>query len=131
VTFTRAGSPQALFSEGVGPCALLAGCLGQVSVSGGQAVVSAQLGQGAPVGILVQRIVRERRVGGRTVRTLAPVGRVPFETHARGALHVRWNLRVGGHRLRPGRYLVTLRAFDSRRKEVIARALPVVVRIAR
>jgi hypothetical protein len=130
-TFTRAGSPQALFAEAAGPCTVIVGCSDAISISGGQALVTAQLGQGAPVGILVQRIVRERKVKGRTVLTLRPVGRVPFGHRAKGRLHVRWNLRVSGRRLRPGRYLVTLRAFTDNRGRVIARAQPIVLRVRR
>jgi hypothetical protein len=131
VTFTGAGSPQALFSEAVGPCALISGCAGTVTVTGATALVSAQLGQSAPVGILVQRIVRQRRVRGQVVRTLRPVGRVPFGTRRSGRLRVRWNLTVNGRRLAPGRYLVTLRAFNARRSSVVAKATPVVVTIRR
>ena len=95
-------------------------------------IVGARLGRRAPVGILVQRIVRQRRVHGRIVRTLRPVGRVPFGERARGALRVRWNLRVDRRRLGPGRYLVTLRAFSAKGpRRVIAHAQPVVLRIRR
>jgi len=44
---------------------------------------------------------------------------------------VRWNLRVKGRRLGPGRYLVTLRAFNNNRGRVVARAQPVVLRVRR
>ena len=128
ITFTRTGSPQALFAEAVGPCSLLSGCTCSVRVSGDHAVVGATLGQSAPVGILVQRIVRERRVRGRVVRTLHTVGRVPFGLQRRGAVRVRWNLKVHGRRLPPGRYLVTLRGFGAGHA-IVARATPVVVAI--
>jgi hypothetical protein len=131
-TFTRARPPQALFAQAAGPCVVILGCQGAVTVSGGQAIVGARLGRRAPVGILVQRIVRQRRVHDRIVRTLRPVGRVPFGEHAKGPLRARWNLRVSGRRLTPGRYLVTLRAFSATgRRRVVARADPVVVRIRR
>ena len=128
ITLTRAGTPQALFAQAVGPCALLTDCSFNVSLSGGRAFVEGELGQSAPVGILVQRIVGQRRVRGRVVRTLRTVGRVPFGRRARGRLRVPWDLRVNGHALAPGRYLITLRAFDARH-HVVARAQPVVVRI--
>ena len=128
--FTRAGSPQQLFAQAVGPCTVIVGCAGTVSVSDGQATVSASLGRNAGVGIVVDRILRQGRSHGRTVFTVRRVGRVPFGTRRKGSLRVRWNLRVNRHRLRPGRYLVTLRAFD-RRRHVIARAKPVVIRIRR
>ena len=131
-TFTRAGAPQALFAQAVGPCVVILGCQGAGTASQGQVFVRARLGRRAPVGILVQRIVRQRRVHGRTVRTLRPVGRVPFGERAKGVLRVRWKLRVNGRRLRPGRDLVTLRAFSARGpRRVVAHAQPVVVRIGR
>ena len=43
-------------------------------------------GQGAPVGILVQRIVRQHRVRGKLVRVVRTVGRVPFGPKAKGRL---------------------------------------------
>lgn len=118
-TFTRAGSPQALFAQAFGPCAVISGCAASVQVSGGQATISATLGTDTPVGILVQRLVH-----GRAHR----VGRVPFGLKRHGRLRQRWNLRVNGHRLRPGRYRITLRALD-RRGRVIALARPVVIRV--
>jgi WD40-like Beta Propeller Repeat len=62
------------------------------------------------VGILVQRIVGHHRLLGRTVPTLKTVGRVPLGHHPRGKFAIRWDHRVGGHKLARGRYLVTLRA---------------------
>jgi dipeptidyl aminopeptidase/acylaminoacyl peptidase len=61
------------------------------------------------IGILVQRIVGHHRLLGRLVPTLKSVGRVPFGRFKHGKHHVHWNLRVNGHRLRPGTYLVTPR----------------------
>lgn len=40
------------------------------------------------------------------------IGRVPLGAHRRGALRIHWNLKVNGHRLPRGRYLITLRGFD-------------------
>ncbi len=131
-TFTRAGAPQALFAQAAGPCVVILGCQGAITISRGHAIVGARLGRRAPVGILVQRIVRQRRVRGHVVRTLRPVGRVPFGERAKGALRARWDLRVNGRPLRPGRYLVTLRAFSSKGpRRVVAHADPVVLRIRR
>jgi len=131
-TFTSAGAPQALFAQATGPCVVIVGCQGALTVANGRVIVGARLGRRVPVGILVQRIVRQRRVHGRTVRTLRPVGRVPFGERAKGVLRVRWDLRVNGRRLRPGRYLVTLRAFSAKGpRRVVAHAQPVVVRIGR
>jgi hypothetical protein len=56
------------------------------------------------------------------------IGRVPFGRHSRGALLLRWNLRVNGRGLGRGRYLITLRALN-RRNQVIARADPMTLTI--
>jgi hypothetical protein len=126
--FTRSGSPQRLFSEAVGPCTVISGCASTVSVQSQQAVVGCDLGNDAPVGILVDRILSQRIVHGHLVRRLKRVGRVPFGPKRHGKLRVHWDLRVNGHRLPPGLYLITLRAFDAHHR-VIALARPVVIRI--
>jgi hypothetical protein len=128
VLFTTAGSPQALFGEAVGPCAVIVGCTGSVHLSGSFATITASLGQNAPVGILVQRIVRQRRVHHLLVLKVKTVGKVPLGNRRHGRLRIRWNLRVNGHRLRAGRYLITLRAFTKGHK-VIARSRPIIIRI--
>ena len=120
--FTRAGDTQALFAQAAGPCVVIVGCTATVTVSGPAATIRAALGTPAPVGILV------RRRSGRHLRT---VGKVPLGRRHRGRLRIRWNLRVHGRRLARGRYAVTLRAFDRRRRRVIATSSPVVVRIRR
>jgi hypothetical protein len=115
-TFTTAGSPQRLFSQAIVggiSCALFPGCAVNVTASGNGAVISSRLSQNDHVGILVQRIVRFSRVHGRRVPVLRNVGRVPLGLHHRGQVHIRWNLKVNGHRLKPGRYLITLRGFDA------------------
>jgi hypothetical protein len=58
------------------------------------------------VGILVQRIVGTRYV------------------------HGKWDLKVAGHHLKPGKYLVTLRALD-RHRNVLGYAGQAVVKISR
>jgi hypothetical protein len=66
------------------------------------------------IGILVQRVVGKRKVFGKMVPKLAPVGRVPLGSFRKGHGKVRWNRRVGRRRLKPGRYQVTVRAVSSR-----------------
>jgi hypothetical protein len=75
-------------------------------------LISAELRQAVLIGILVQRIHGKR---------LARVGRVPLGLHHKGRVHVHWSLRVNGHKLRRGRYLITLRAL-GRDQHVIAAA---------
>jgi hypothetical protein len=100
-------------------CAVIVGCNATVEQQGASALITASLGFAAPVGIRVQRIVGRR---------LVLVGRVPFGPKHRGGLRIRWNLHVNGHKLRRGRYLITLRAFDAH-KHVIAVAHSVKFRI--
>jgi DNA-binding beta-propeller fold protein YncE len=119
-------------SIAVGPAAIrfrcrvvIEGCIvAMTPVSGGGTtngvIITATLVRAAPVGILVQRVV-----GGRLVR----VGRVPFGLKRTGRLKVDWNLRVNRHRLRKGRYQITLRMFDRHNHLIaLAHTVPITVR---
>lgn len=115
--FTTEGSPQRLFAQAIVggiSCALFPGCKLGVSASGNGAVISSRLGQDDTVGILVQRIVRFTRVHGKRVPVLRAVGRVPLGRHRHGRVRIHRNLKVNGHRLGRGKYLITLRGFDRR-----------------
>ena len=116
--FATSDSPQRLFAQAIVggiSCALFRGCHVTVNQSGNSAVISSQLTQDDSVGILVQRVVRFTRVHGKRVPVLKLVGRVPLGPHHRGRLHIRWNLKVNGHRLSRGTYLIVLRGFDRHR----------------
>ena len=65
-----------------------------------------------PSGSSLQRIVRFTHVHGKRVPVLKLVGRVPLGKHHRGHVSIHWNLKVNGHKLKPGKYLITLRGFD-------------------
>jgi hypothetical protein len=67
------------------------------------------------VGLLVQRVVGHHKLLGHKVRTLKTIGRVPLGRFRRGRHKLHWNLRVAGHRLKPGTYLVTPRSVTPRR----------------
>jgi hypothetical protein len=87
---------------------------------------------GAPQALFAQAAGPCVVILGQVVRTRRPVGRVPFGERAKGRLRVRRNLRVNGRPLRPGRYLITLRAFSGKGpRRVVAHAQPVVMRIRR
>ncbi|HKE77715.1 MAG TPA: hypothetical protein VKB54_00350 [Solirubrobacteraceae bacterium] len=108
-TFTTAGSPQRLFSQALtgGPnCVLFANCKLEVVIHHRLAQLIFKLRQGHRIGIIVDRVDKHG--------DLKRVGRVPLGSHPRSTLHLRWNLKVNGHRLRPGRYRVTLRALDKK-----------------
>jgi hypothetical protein len=113
--FTTAGSPQRLFGQAVATCPIIVGCVASVHRGGPFALISATLEETVPVGILVERVRRGKRHS---------VGRVPLGRRHRGRVRIRWSLRVHGHRLAKGRYLITLRALD-RHQHVIDRARPV------
>jgi WD40-like Beta Propeller Repeat len=62
------------------------------------------------IGIIVQRILGTHRVLGRQGYKLGPAKCVPLGTFKKGRHGIRWDLRVNGHKLPAGRYLVTVRA---------------------
>jgi hypothetical protein len=121
-TFTTAGSPQRLFAQSAigGPnCVIFAACRVQVPIHHHIAHIVARLRLRSTVGILVERVH-----GHRVTR----VGRVPLGTHHKGAIRLRWDLRVNGRRLGHGRYRITLRALDSHRN-VLGVTKPVTIRV--
>jgi|GEM_PF-5334116 len=127
--FTTVGSPQRLFGEAlVGGlnCILFPGCGVSVQTQGSGAVIVARLGQDDTVGILVEKIVGTKRVHGRTVFVVRAVGKVPLGAQRSGHLRIRWNLKVNGHRLGRGKYLITLRAFNRNRTVLLGTTNPVV-----
>jgi hypothetical protein len=129
--FTTVGSPQRLFGQAVVggiSCSLFPGCTVSVTQTANGAVISSRLGEDDSVGILVQRIVRFKRVHGKRVPVLKRVGKVPLGKHHRGRVRIHWNLKVNGHRLRRGRYLITLRGFD-RHKLLLGTTKPVIFRV--
>jgi WD40 repeat protein len=85
-----------------------------ITFNGQNPLVRFTLKTGSNVGILVQRIVGHHRLFGRRVFKLRKVGRVPFGHFHKGKHRVRWNLKVDGHKLRRGRYLVTPRALTRK-----------------
>jgi hypothetical protein len=93
-------------------------------------LVSANLTAPSGVGLLVQRITGRQRILGKRAFKLRAVGRVPLGSFKKGKLRKRWDLRVNGKRLRPGRYLVTVRAV-TRKRVVRELGRPKVIRIRR
>jgi hypothetical protein len=131
--FTTSDRPQRLFGQAAigGPnCVLFPGCNLTIVGQGNGALIESSLAQSDSVGILVERILRTKRLHGKVVLVLRPVGRVPLGHHPTGRLHIRWNLKVNGHRLRKGKYVITLRAFDSHRN-LLGRTHSVILTIKR
>ena len=77
-------------------------------------LINLQLAAPSGIGIIVQRILGTHRVLGRQGYRLGPAHRVPLGTFKKGRHAIRWNLRVNGRRLAPGRYLVTPRAVTAK-----------------
>jgi hypothetical protein len=62
------------------------------------------------IGIFVARVTGTRKLLGRTVPRIRPVGRVPLGTARKGRNLFRWNAKVNGRTLKAGTYLLTFRA---------------------
>ncbi len=70
---------------------------------------------GPAMGILVQRSVHDK---------LVQVGRVPFGRQRLGRVRLKWNREVAGKPLKPGTYLITVRALDQQ-GHIVALGKPV------
>jgi WD40 repeat protein len=86
------------------------------------------LARGSGTGLLVQRIVGRRRLLGRRAPKLRKVGRVPLGKFRKGRHRKRYHFTVRGHKLRPGCYLITVRALTPK-KQVRDLSKPYTVRI--
>jgi hypothetical protein len=78
-----------------------------------KATVTSNLTQTAKVGILIQRILGKTKVLGRKAYEVETVGRFPLGEFPEGRLRTTWDLTVDGQKLKPGRYLVTLRSVED------------------
>ncbi len=87
-----------------------------------QGIVTGNLTAASGVGLFVQRITGRHRVLGKRAFKLRTVGRVPLGTFKKGKLRKRWDFRVNGKRLRPGRYLVTVRAVRGKTVRELGKA---------
>ncbi|HEY7618791.1 MAG TPA: hypothetical protein VH834_03415, partial [Solirubrobacteraceae bacterium] len=109
-TFTTAGSPQRLFSQALtgGPnCVLFYKCQLIVRIHHHKATIYTKFRKYGRFGIIVDKVGKH---GNKRV------GRVPLGTHPRSTLRLSWDLKVNGHRLRPGHYQVTGRALNTKGK---------------
>jgi hypothetical protein len=77
------------------------------------------LASAAEIGFLIERY--------RGRRKLRRVGRVPFGPKSEGRTQVRWNLKLDGRRIKPGRYRISLRALAAGVPIDIARRVDLVV----
>ena len=67
------------------------------------------------IGIFVARVTGKRKLLGRTVPRIRPIGRVPLGRTRKGRNSFRWNGKVEGRRLKRGTYLLTYRALRRTR----------------
>jgi uncharacterized delta-60 repeat protein len=99
-------------------CTILLGCP-IVLVKKASATIMPDLTSPVGVGILVHRILGKRHV---------LVGRVPFGPQRAGAKPIRWNLKVSGQRLKPGRYIINVRALRGSKVLTVSHPITIVVR---
>lgn len=96
-----------------------------------QGIIHAVLPQRARVTLTVLHVLHGARDTG-VSPVLAPrthrVGVVNFGTHRKGRVTLRWNRKVGRHRLAPGTYVLLLRAYHGRKLIFTSDALPFKVR---
>jgi uncharacterized delta-60 repeat protein len=78
-------------------------------------------------GILVERVLRSKRIAGRRVPVTRRVGRVPFGRQGKGRIKIRWDYNVNGRRLPAGTYRITMRTL--RRDKVVELARPLIVKV--
>ena len=93
------------------------------SISGSVTFTIEHESGGPAMGILVQRLVHGK---------LVQVGRVPFGRQRLGRVRLKWNREVAGKPLKPGTYLITVRALDQQ-GHIVALGKPVriVIRLDR
>jgi YVTN family beta-propeller protein len=119
-TVAGGGDPHGIVVAPVRTCPkVFGGCNVGLQLEGSAATVTTTLLAAGTVGILVQRIVGKQ---------IVTIGRVPLGHHHAGHVSLRWNLSVNGHKLPPGRYLITLRALGAS-GQVIALTAPVKITI--
>jgi uncharacterized delta-60 repeat protein len=78
-------------------------------------------------GIVVERVMRFKRIAGRRVAVTRRVGRVPFGPQRKGRIKIRWDYKVNGKRLPAGTYRITMRTL--RRDKVVELAGPLIVKV--
>jgi hypothetical protein len=65
-------------------------------------------------GLLIQRVVGQHKLFGKRVPELKVVGRFPLGKFLKGQHKTHWDLTVNGHKLKPGKYYITLRAITRK-----------------
>ena len=84
---------------------------------------------GVQVGIfVVRRTGGTRTVLGVEQPKISVVGRVPLGKAKRGRNRFRWDGKVAGKRLKPGKYLLTYRLLRDEKVTTLSKSIPFTVR---
>jgi 56kDa selenium binding protein (SBP56)/Domain of unknown function (DUF5122) beta-propeller len=108
-------------------CVNIGACTVGVQTTGSSATFTQTNTTAQSNGILVERVLRFKRVAGRRVPVTRPVGRVPFGPQRRGRIKIRWDYNVNGTRLPAGTYRITMRTL--RRDKLVELARPLIVKV--
>lgn len=108
-------------------CMNIRACTVGVQTSGGSATFTQTNTVAQFNGILVDRVLRVRRIAGRRVPVTRRVGRVPFGSQRKGRIQIAWDYKVNGKRLPAGTYRITMRTL--RRGKVVELARPLIVKV--
>ena len=108
-------------------CVNIRACTVGVQTSGNSATFTQTNTAAQFNGILVERVLRYKRIAGRRVPVTRRVGRVPFGPQRKGRITITWDHKVNGKRLPAGTYRITMRTL--RRDEVVELARPLIVKV--
>ena len=108
-------------------CVNIRACTVVVQTSGNSATFTQTNTVAQFNGILVERVLRYKRIAGRRVPVTRRVGRVPFGPQRKGRITITWDHKVNGKRLPAGTYRITMRTL--RRDEVVELARPLIVKV--
>ena len=108
-------------------CVNIRACTVGVQTSGNSATFTQTNTAAQFNGILVERVLRYKRIAGRRVPVTRRVGRVPFGPQRKGRITITWDHKVNGKRLPAGTYRITMRTL--RRDKVVELARPLIVKV--
>jgi Domain of unknown function (DUF5122) beta-propeller len=104
-------------------CVNIRGCTVGVRTSGNSATFTQTNTAAQSNGILVERVLRFKRIAGRRLQVTRRVGRVPFGPQRKGLIKITWDYKVNGKRLPAGTYRITMRTLRQGRVVELARPI--------
>ena len=126
--FDGSGTGSRFFAARFGlGCVNIRACTVGVQTSGNSATFTQTNTAAQFNGILVERVLRYKRIAGRRVPVTRRVGRVPFGPQRKGRITITWDHKVNGKRLPAGTYRITMRTL--RRDKVVELARPLIVKV--